>query len=87
VVTGQAHRLAAVFPGDEFYVPPVETILEELTRPQHGHFNRLHHESAFRADLYLRGEDPLQRWGLARRPPRGTRSPGAMGREYQPSNG
>lgn len=64
---GQAHALAGAFPAEEFYVPPVETILQELARSRHGHFNLLHHESAFRADVYLRGEDPLQRWGLARR--------------------
>lgn len=60
-------HFAKAFPGNEFYVPPVETLQEEVQRPRYGHFNLLHHESGLRADIYLAGDDPLDAWGLAHR--------------------
>ena len=62
-----APRFIAAFPAAEFYVPPAETIAEEAARPRHGHFSRLHHDSGLRADIYLAGDDPLDRWGLSNR--------------------
>ena len=62
-----ASRLSAAFRHEEYYVPPVETIREEVARPAFGHFNLLHLDSMLRADVYLAGDDPLQIWGLARR--------------------
>jgi hypothetical protein len=38
----------------------------EAAREQRGHFNIIHHETGFKADVYLRGRDPLHAWGLAR---------------------
>jgi hypothetical protein len=55
------------FPENEFYVPPLEVIKEEVARPSKGHFNIIHHESGFKADIYLLGEDSLRRWGLERK--------------------
>lgn len=63
----QAGALAAAFPAEEFYVPPIEVIEQEASRSSHGHFNLSHHESGLRADVYLAGEDPLHAWGLSRR--------------------
>jgi hypothetical protein len=37
-----------------------------MARSRRGHFNLIHHDSGFKADVYLSGEDPLQAWGLAR---------------------
>lgn len=59
-------RLPDVFPPEEFYCPPAEVIAVEAAREQRGHFNIIHHETGFKADLYLSGRDPLHAWGLAR---------------------
>lgn len=60
---GRAALLAA-FPESEFYVPPESVILAEQARPQRGHFNIIHHESGYKADIYLVGADPLHTWAL-----------------------
>ncbi|MBI5507038.1 MAG: hypothetical protein HY899_19800 [Deltaproteobacteria bacterium] len=57
-------RLPAAFPADEFYLPPREVITIEVTRAQRGHFNIIHHETGFQADIYPCGHDPLSAWGL-----------------------
>jgi len=54
-----------VFPLEEFYCPPEEVIILEIGRPVRGHFNIIHHETGFRADVYLAGKDQLHHWGLA----------------------
>jgi hypothetical protein len=61
-----AIRLSKLFPSDEFYFPPVEIIASELTRELRGHFNILHIDSGFKADIYLRGNDSLRMWALQR---------------------
>ena len=68
VVLDRAHigRLPEVFPPKEFYCPPIEVIVVEAAREQRGHFNIIHHETGFKADVYLSGRDPLHSWGLAR---------------------
>lgn len=58
-------RLITAFPQDEFYCPPVEVIESERTRDQRGHFNIIHHETGFKADIYLTGRDELHAWGFA----------------------
>jgi hypothetical protein len=63
---GHIARLPEVFPPAEFYCPPAEVIAVELAREQRGHFNIIHHETGFKADVYLSGRDPLHTWGLAR---------------------
>jgi len=62
-----AERLAAAFPQDRYYVPPLETIREEAGRAAHGHFNILDLETSLRADIYCLGEDLLGTWAMARR--------------------
>ena len=59
-------RLPEAFPPDEFYCPPEEEIRLEAEREQRGHFNLIHHETGFKADVYLAGRDPLHAWALAR---------------------
>jgi len=61
--------LLAAFPLEEFYTPPEETLRTEAGRPSQGHFNIIHHETGFKADVYPMGEDPLHRWAMARRNP------------------
>jgi hypothetical protein len=62
----EAVRLAAGFPPEEFYCPPITVIEIEASRPQRGHFNLIHHETGFRADLYLVAGDPLHAWAMDR---------------------
>lgn len=59
--------LVSLFPADEFYCPPTEVIRMEVHRTTRGHFNLIHHDSGFKADLYLHNGDPLQAWGLEER--------------------
>lgn len=61
----QIARLPEFFPEAEFYLPPTEVIAAE-TRERRGHFNIIHHETGFKADIYPAGGDPLHAWALAR---------------------
>ena len=55
------------FPLEQFYCPPSEVILVEIARSQRGHFNLIHHETGFKADIYTLGRDNLNQWGLDNR--------------------
>jgi hypothetical protein len=55
------------FPLEQFYCPPSEIILVEIARSQRGHFNLIHHETGFKADIYTLGRDKLNHWGLDNR--------------------
>lgn len=66
VSTDQADTLASLFPSGKFYCPPAEILAVELARPLGAHFNLIHHESAFKADVYP-ARDWLHRWGMERR--------------------
>ncbi|MGD0949669.1 MAG: hypothetical protein ABSA52_19855 [Candidatus Binatia bacterium] len=57
-------RLGAAFPEGDFYLPPLEVIQIEVNRAQRGHFNIIHHETGFKADIYPCGRDRLNLWGL-----------------------
>ncbi len=59
-------RFPEAFPTKEFYCPPVEEIRLEAEREQRGHFNLIHHETGFKADVYLAGQDPLHAWAFER---------------------
>jgi len=59
--------IADLFPLEQFYCPPREVLLIETGRAQRGHFNLIHHDTGFKADIYPVGRDPLARWGLAHR--------------------
>jgi hypothetical protein len=56
--------LLRAFPEAEFYVPPESVIRAEQARVQRGHFNLIHHETGYKADIYLAGADPLHAWAL-----------------------
>lgn len=58
-------RLAKAFAPEEFYCPPTDVIQMEIAREQRGHFNLIHHDTGFKADIYLTGQDDLHVWGLA----------------------
>jgi hypothetical protein len=56
--------LAKAFPAADFYLPPRETIFTEARREQRGHFNIIHIETGFKADMYLTGRDELNAWAF-----------------------
>ncbi len=62
-----AQKIINAFPDDKFYCPPLEVITLEIRRPFRGHFNLIHHESGFKADIYLSGKDTLHKWAIENR--------------------
>jgi hypothetical protein len=64
IARDQCQRFGDLFPGEEFYCPPVEVLLIESARPQRGHFNLIHHDTGLKADIYPCGRDQLSAWGL-----------------------
>jgi hypothetical protein len=56
--------LAKSFPPADFYVPPPEAISAETRREQGGHFNIIHIQTGFKADVYLTGRDELNAWAF-----------------------
>jgi hypothetical protein len=57
-------RLINAFPEVDYYLPPTEVIQTELLRGSRGHFNIISQTSMLKADIYLVGADPIQRWGM-----------------------
>lgn len=60
-------RLSFLFPEEHFYCPPPEVIRIECARRTHGHFNLIHPESGFKADIYPASQDPLHEWAFKSR--------------------
>ena len=56
--------LIHAFPEDQFYCPPVEVITTEAARSTRGHFNIIHHDTGFKADIYPVGNDALLAWAI-----------------------
>ncbi len=56
--------LAGSFPAADFYLPPPEVIAAEAQREQRGHFNIIHSETGFKADVYPTGRDDLNAWAF-----------------------
>ena len=64
---GNAEKIIEAFPAAEFYCPPIEIIKLEIRRPLRGHFNLIHNETGFKADIYIVGEDKLHHWAMSNR--------------------
>ena len=62
-----AKGIIEAFPSEQFYCPPIDVIRLEIRRSTRGHFNLIHHESGFKADIYTVGEDELHHWAMSRR--------------------
>lgn len=60
-------RIEEVFSENEFYFPPREVIEIERRRDTRGHFNLIHFESGYKADVYLHTNDELDAWALQNR--------------------
>ena len=56
----------AAFPLEEFYCPPEDVLAIEVRRGHRGHCNLIHHQTGFKADIYI-AFDELHRWALAHR--------------------
>lgn len=59
--------LEHAFPETEFYRPPRDVIEIELARDRRGHFNLIHFDSGFKADIYVSASDPLRAWAIRNR--------------------
>lgn len=62
-----ARALCDAFPDEDFYCPPPEVVVQEMSRRERGRFNLIHHQTGFKADIYLASRDPLHQWALAER--------------------
>ena len=69
IFVGAAHasRFEIAFPLEDFYCPPADVIAMEAARPERGHFNLLHHETGFKAAIYVATADLLQNWAMKNR--------------------
>lgn len=65
--TNEVEKFTDAFPPDEFYCPPPEVIVLEIGRRFRGHFNLIHQDTGFKADIYLSGQDKLHHWALRNR--------------------
>ncbi len=63
--TDKISAITTAFSLSDFYCPPDEVLKIESHRPQRGHFNLIHHETGYKADVYIHRSDQLQAWGLA----------------------
>jgi len=62
----QVEKLYAIFPENDFYVPPAEVLRSENVRPR-GHWNVIHARSGLKADFYPAQRDPWFLWAWDRR--------------------
>lgn len=60
------HAFVQAFPLEEFYCPPEDVLAIEIRRGQRGHCNLIHHDTGFKADIYI-AFDELHTWALANR--------------------
>jgi len=59
-----AEAFAAAFPNDAYYCPPPEVLIVETKRAERGHFNLIHHESGFKADIYIATHSRFYNWAF-----------------------
>jgi hypothetical protein len=57
-------RIPILFPETEYYCPPEEILSQEIRRPGKAQLNLIHHESGFKADLFLMNTDLLHKWAF-----------------------
>ncbi|MBF0314775.1 MAG: hypothetical protein HQK52_15245 [Oligoflexia bacterium] len=60
----QVQKIVEAFPIEEFYCPPMETLIIEIKRKERGHFNLIHLDTGFKADIYLVGDQDFLVWAL-----------------------
>ena len=57
--------LRKLFPSEQFYIPPTETLIGEIARG--GMFNVIHPDGMLNADIFIAKDDPLHHWALEHR--------------------
>ena len=60
----EIEKFINAFPAKSFYCPPSEIIKTELELKAGGHFNLIHQETGFKADIYLAGDEEIQSWAM-----------------------
>jgi len=65
--TNNIEKLLKVFDTEEFYCPPLDVIKSEMSKRIGGHFNIIHHETGFKADIYPIANDKLHQWAMTLR--------------------
>ena len=60
-------KMNSIFLIDDFYMQPEEVMKIETARSSRGHFNIIHNDTGYKADIYLIGNDPLLIWGFKHR--------------------
>lgn len=58
-------KFSLLFPINEFYLPPIEILQNEILRDNRGHCNIIHHATGFKADIYFAGNNSFQHWALS----------------------
>ena len=64
LIKNDIDKFIRAFSSENFYCPPSDVINSELEQKTGGHFNLIHHESGFKAVIYLAGSDELQIWAI-----------------------
>jgi hypothetical protein len=59
-----ADTFCEAFPPEEFYCPPQEILILESKRRQRGHFNLIHYDTGFKADVYIAHDTPFYHWAF-----------------------
>lgn len=62
--SNQISQFPALFPAEDYYLPPNEVIAIESRREANGHFNIIHHNTGLKADIYLSRNHPALPWAL-----------------------
>lgn len=57
-------KLSELFDSNEFYLPPLDIIKNEILRENRGHCNIINYVTGFKADIYFKGNDSFQDWAL-----------------------
>lgn len=57
-------KITQLFPLEDYYCPPEDVMQIESNRKPYGHFNLIHHESGFKADIYTDADDELHEWAF-----------------------
>ncbi len=65
--SSQLKQFVNAFALSQFYCPPEEILLVESKRTNRGHFSLIHHETGFKADIYIRGKNELHEWAFRNR--------------------
>jgi hypothetical protein len=64
IAENDLETFASAFNPGSFSCPPKDLIRVELNRPARGHFHVIHHETGFKADIFLAGKEELQWWAM-----------------------